>query len=91
MTDYSHAELVSASHGCEPSPEFLSSSQLTKKSPSIHFSLKSTDARHFAYISIVDKYSIDLLEINSALSFLFLRSFLGNSIGVTIPQFEFIG
>ena len=75
----------------EPSPEFLSSSQLTKKSPSIHFSLKSTDARHLAYISIVDKYSTDLLEINSAFNFLFLRSFLGNSIGVTIPQFEFIG
>ena len=74
----------------EPSPEFLSSSQLTKPPP-IHFSLKSTDARHLAYISIVDKYLIDLLEINSAFSFLFLRSFLGNSIGVTIPQFEFIG
>lgn len=58
---------------------------------SSHFSLKSTDASHLAYISIVDKYSTDLLEINSAFSFLFLRSFLGNSIGVTIPQFEFIG
>ena len=56
-----------------------------------HFSLKPTDARHLAYISIVDKHSTDLLEINSAFSFLFLRSFLGNSIGVTIPQFEFIG
>ena len=58
---------------------------------SSHFSLKSTDASHLAYISIVDKYSTDLLEINSAFSFLFFRSFLGNSTGVTIPQFEFIG
>ena len=56
-----------------------------------HVSLKSTNTRHLTYISIVDKYSTDLLEINSAFNFLFLRSFLGNSIGVTIPQFEFIG
>ena len=40
------------------------------------------------YKLIFTKHSTERLEINSAFSFLFLRSFLGNSIGVTYSHIK---